>query len=192
MMNLMIDLTPEETATITRLRAELHAAGYPAIYPVDRASFQIIEDYYQRAQREEVAAWRAAGEPDDWPNPLWLTWTKTGQGLQFKGCELVVAGETFTCAVCGLPIAVGDWPCVKTIRPHGKSVQTDVFSTYFDIGLGEEVTSLGDRWKGMKEQRDPRTGDVVRERLEYRDKMSKGDQSARLDRVAEQRREQAR
>lgn len=100
--------------------------------------------------------------------------------------------EPTLCTVCGLPIAVGQWPCVTRIVEHGKSVQTHPFSTYFDIGLGEEVTSLGDRWQGMKEQRDPATGDVVRERLEYRDKMSKGDQSARLDRVAEQQREQAR
>jgi len=96
------------------------------------------------------------------------------------------------CTVCGLPIAVGQWPCVSRIVEHGTSVQTDPFSTYFDIGLGEEVTSLGDRWQAMKEQRDAQTGDVTRERLEYRDKMSKGDQSARLDRVREQEKQEQR
>lgn len=24
-----------------------------------------------------------------------------------------------TCTVCGLPLAIGQFPCVKTIRPHG-------------------------------------------------------------------------
>ncbi len=38
------------------------------------------------------------------------------------------------CTVCGLPIAVGDYPCVLRPRPHGKSVQTNAFVDYFDVG----------------------------------------------------------
>jgi hypothetical protein len=86
------ELLPEETATITRLRAELLAAGWPRIYDVDVATFEIIENYYRRIQNEELVRWQNAGEPPNWPHPLWLTWTKTGKGLQFKGCELMLAG----------------------------------------------------------------------------------------------------
>lgn len=86
------ELLPEEIATIKRLRAELLIAGYPRIYYVDVATFEIIENYYKRVQNEEIVRWQKAGEPDNWPNPLWLTWTKTGEGLQFKGCELMLGG----------------------------------------------------------------------------------------------------
>lgn len=86
---LWLELTAEETATIASMRGQLRTAGYPKTYPVDRATFEIIENYYKRVQASEIARWRAAGEPEDWPNPLWMTWTKTGRGLQFKGCELV-------------------------------------------------------------------------------------------------------
>ena len=82
------------------------------------------------------------------------------------------------CQVCGLPIRVGEYPCILTPRPHGKSVQTTPFSTYFDYGLGKEITSLGDRWQAMKEGH-----------LDYRDKMSKGALSARRDRIEARKRE---
>jgi hypothetical protein len=82
------------------------------------------------------------------------------------------------CSVCGLPLAVGDWPCVATIRPHGKSVQTNAFVTYFDIGLGVQIDSLGQRWRVMKDQH-----------VDYRDKLSRGDLSARRDRIEQQKRE---
>lgn len=85
------------------------------------------------------------------------------------------------CTVCGLPIEIGQWPCVKTIRPHGKSVQTDVFVPYFDIGLGMQVNSFADRWRGMKE-----TG------MQYRDKLRPGDISARRDRIEERKKEERR
>ena len=85
------------------------------------------------------------------------------------------------CHVCGLPIQVGEYPCIFTPRAHGKSVQTTPFSTYFDYGLGKEITSLGDRWNAMKENH-----------LDYRDKMSPGDLSARKDRIEQRKREQAR
>lgn len=90
------------------------------------------------------------------------------------------------CTVCGLPLAVGDWPCVSTIRPHGKSVQTAPFAAYFDIGLGREVTSLGDRWQAMKGTQDPESGKVWG-KLDYREKVSPGELSARKDRIHEQR-----
>jgi hypothetical protein len=48
------------------------------------------------------------------------------------------------------------------------------FAPYFDIALGCEVTSLAHRWRLMKEHH-----------LDYRDKMSPGDLSARLDRIHE-------
>ena len=85
--------------------------------------------------------------------------------------------EEAVCGVCGKPIAVGEWPCISRIVEHAPSVQTSAFAAYFDHGLGIEVTGLGDRKKAMRENH-----------LDYRDKMSAGDQSARLDRVHEERR----
>lgn len=91
--------------------------------------------------------------------------------------------DTDLCTVCGLPLEVGDWPCVRTIRPHGRSVQNTVFVPYFDVALGVQVDSLAQRWRLMKPEMD---GDEVsRGKLEYRDKMSKGDLSARNDRIHE-------
>jgi hypothetical protein len=81
------------------------------------------------------------------------------------------------CTICGLPIQIGDYPCVLTPRPHGRSVQTNTFIEYDDFALGKRITSLGDRWAGMKANN-----------LAYREKMSKGDLSARLDRIHERRR----
>lgn len=95
------------------------------------------------------------------------------------------------CTVCGLPIAVGEWPCVYRVRPHGTSVQTDVFSTYFDVGLGREVTSLGDRWAAMRGTMDPESG-TVRGQLDYREHPSRGELSARRDRAEAERKERAR
>ena len=40
--------------------------------------------------------------------------------------------DPWTCAVCGQPLAIGDWPYC----PHGKSVQTSPFKAIFDYGLG--------------------------------------------------------
>ena len=86
-----------------------------------------------------------------------------------------------TCEVCGKPIQIGDWPCITTIRPHGRSVQTAPFASYFDIGLGVQVNSLGDRWAAMREAH-----------VDYREKLSKGALSARLDRIREQQKAQGR
>ena len=51
------------------------------------------------------------------------------------------------------------------------------FEPYFDIGLGAYVTGIGDRKKIMRQ-----------ESLDYRDHISKGDQSARLDKAFQSRR----
>lgn len=109
--------------------------------------------------------------------------------------------ESFLCQVCGLPIAVGEWGCITTIRPHGKSVQTHAFVAYFDYGLGKEITSLGDRHSAMRPEgtqvaRD-RSGQVVAEaegrgRLEYRDLPKRGDLSARREREHQRQQEQRR
>jgi hypothetical protein len=95
------------------------------------------------------------------------------------------------CQVCGQPIAVGEWPCIVTPRPHRRSVQTAPFASYFDVGLGREVTSLGDRWAAMKGVTTC-DGEVVSERLEYRDKVSKGELAARRDRHEQTKRDRAR
>jgi hypothetical protein len=85
------------------------------------------------------------------------------------------------CNVCGLPIKIGDWPCVNTIREHEPALVTPPFQAYFDIGLGEQVNSFADRWRLMRQKG-----------LQYRDLPRPGDLSARRDRVEQQRREQAR
>jgi hypothetical protein len=95
------------------------------------------------------------------------------------------------CQVCGLPIEVGDWPCVETIRPHGRSVQTNSFQSYFDFALGREITSLGDRWQAMRGTIDDDSGQRINQ-MDYRDKMSPGDLAARRDRLEQQKRDQAR
>ncbi len=99
--------------------------------------------------------------------------------------------ETHVCTVCGLPLAIGDWPCVVTIRPHAPSLKVPIFTEYFDWGLGEMVTSLAQRWRLMHGETNC-DGVEARPRLEYRDKMSPGDQSARLDRIHARRKEEAR
>ena len=48
------------------------------------------------------------------------------------------------------------------------------FEPYFDIGLGQYVTGVGDQHVHMRQNQ-----------LDYRDHPSKGDQSARLDKMNE-------
>jgi hypothetical protein len=85
------------------------------------------------------------------------------------------------CQVCGLPIAVGQWPCVVTIRPHGRSVQTNVFIAYEDFALGETVTSIPQRARLMQQKG-----------LVDRPKWTAGDVSAHRDKSHERRKEDAR
>ncbi len=85
------------------------------------------------------------------------------------------------CQVCGLPLRVGEQGCIYTIRPHEPVGRYDPFIPYFDFALGEYVESHAHRWRLMKEHH-----------VDYRDKMSPGDLSARKDRVHELRKERAR
>ncbi len=55
------------------------------------------------------------------------------------------------------------------------------FVAYWDYGLGREITGLGDRHQEMRAQH-----------LEYRDKMSKGDMSARHDKIHQAKQEEGR
>lgn len=88
---------------------------------------------------------------------------------------------TDTCRICGLPIAVGDFPCITTARPHGKALPSKGFEPYFDVGLGEPVTGWGDVRQHMR-----------RKHLDFRDHPSPGEQSARRDRAHERAREDGR
>lgn len=78
---------------------------------------------------------------------------------------------------------------VEQVFKH--SVQSTPFVAYFDFALGKQINGLGDRRQAMKGEYDPHTGKVWGQ-LDYRDKMSKGDLSARDDRVQEQKRIEAR
>jgi hypothetical protein len=86
------------------------------------------------------------------------------------------------CNRCGYDIQIGDWPLCDASKgyTHGISVQTDVFKPYFDIGLGEYVTSFGHR-------------ETVRKSLglDWKDQPSEGDMSARKDWAHEQRKQRS-
>jgi hypothetical protein len=74
------------------------------------------------------------------------------------------------------PCACGG--AVEQVFKH--SVQATPFAEYFDIGLGETVTSFADRWRHMRQKG-----------LQYRDLPAKGELSARRDQIEQQKREQA-
>lgn len=78
------------------------------------------------------------------------------------------------CSKCGHVWEAGDWP----MCPHGHSVQTSAFRSYFDDGIGEEITSLGQRHQAMREHH-----------LSYREHPPKGQLSARRDQIEQQKRE---
>jgi predicted amidophosphoribosyltransferase len=61
------------------------------------------------------------------------------------------------------------------------SVQATPFSPYFDVALGVHVSSLAERWKHMRNAH-----------VDYRDKLSPGQLSARRDRIEERKKEEAR
>jgi hypothetical protein len=92
-----------------------------------------------------------------------------------------VAADTFPCEVCGLPLRVGEQGCIYTVRPHEPVGSYHPFTEYFDFALGEHVTSLAQRHRLMRTAH-----------LDYRDKISTGEISARKDRAHEKRKEQAR
>lgn len=76
------------------------------------------------------------------------------------------------CTVCGLPIEIGQFPCVYTPRPHAKALPSKGYEARFDDGLGCEVTGWGDVHQKMREHH-----------LDYREHPSKGELSARRDRI---------
>lgn len=53
------------------------------------------------------------------------------------------------CERCGQVVEIGQWP----FCPHGKPTvaATAAFAAYFDIGLGQEIRSAGDRRAAMRE-----------------------------------------
>lgn len=123
---------------------------------------------------------------------LHKTCWKCGDSLNFCACGS-------PCAVCGLPLRVGEQPCVVRPIPHAPVGGYHPFIPYFDVGLGREVTSLADRWNGMRHPETDRPvvdrhGNIAEadqpKRLEYRDKVSPGELSARKDRMMERRRQQ--
>jgi hypothetical protein len=84
-------------------------------------------------------------------------------------------------------LAIGDQGCIVTIRPHEPALPYHPFIAYDDIALGVHITSLAERWKHMRPQYE---GDeLIRGKLEYREKMRPGDLSARRDRIEQQKRE---
>lgn len=69
--------------------------------------------------------------------------------------------------------------CTATLtQVHRPTPRYRPFNPYFDIGLGEEITSYAHRRRVMKSQG-----------MDYRDHPSPGDASARLDKIADTRRE---
>lgn len=96
---------------------------------------------------------------------------------------------TFHCPTCEMEFSY----CAKCQKPwtapmsplcrdnHESTLPYYVFTPYFDYGLWREITSYADRWRAMRQ-----TG------LQYRDLPSKGELSARRDRIEQSKREQAR
>lgn len=83
---------------------------------------------------------------------------------------------TVTCEKCGAAYGIGQSPyCRDGHQPVGSY---HPFIGYFDIALGAQVDSLAQRKRLMKAAG-----------VDYRDKMSPGDLSARADRIADQKRE---
>ncbi len=73
-----------------------------------------------------------------------------------------VADRRQPCDTCGSPVEL----------LFSASTSSKGFEPYFDYGLGHTITGVGHRKQLMRG-----------EHLDYRDHPSKGDQSARLDRV---------
>jgi len=89
-----------------------------------------------------------------------------------------------TCDRCGKELELGEWPFCGGKNNHGFAHPQNNFIPYYDVGLGEHITSLAHRWRVMKQQ-------GVKER-DVRDLMTPGDLSARKDRIAELKRERTR
>jgi hypothetical protein len=87
-------------------------------------------------------------------------------------------GPWEVCERCGTAFGIGCSPFCRDA--HEPPLKYFPFTHYFDIGLGVEVTSWAQRRRVMKEQH-----------MDFRDKMSKGALSARLDRIHEQKKREA-
>lgn len=109
----------------------------------------------------------------------------TGINFWCEWCEAWFA----RCDQCGTTYVAPQSPYCKD--GHGGALTYHPFIRYFDFALGQEVTSLAQRWGFMRGEIDQETGER-RGQLEYRDKMSAGELSARRDRVEAQRKERAR
>lgn len=81
------------------------------------------------------------------------------------------ASKYLPCETCGGPVE----------QAYSHSVQATVFTPYFDIGLGQQINSLPERRKAMRNAR-----------MDYRDLPDKGTLSARRDRMEERRKEERR
>ena len=77
---------PREVADLART---LTHTRHPSPRFVSPALFLAVEDFLQHQQRVRMAAWTAAGQPDDWPVPLGLLFTGPNHGLLFYGVELL-------------------------------------------------------------------------------------------------------
>lgn len=98
---------------------------------------------------------------------------------------------TEPCTVCGLPLAVGQQGCIIRIVPHEPVPVYHPFIAYFDLAMGEQIDSHGQRMRMMRGEKNC-DGDEIRPRLEYRDHVSRGEQSARHDRIRERQKAEGR
>lgn len=94
---------------------------------------------------------------------------------------------TVVCEMCCRRFGVGQSP--RCLDGHDYVSGYHPFTPYFDVGLGREVTSLADRWQGMKAQ-PPDEFTEGRPKLEYRDHPTKGELAARKDRAMQRRKAQ--
>lgn len=76
--------------------------------------------------------------------------------------------QTYVCDKCGATVGIGQSPWCRD--GHGRVLPAKGFDSFFDIGLGREVSGWGDIHQAMREAN-----------LDFRDHPSPGDLSARRD-----------
>lgn len=74
-MNYGIEMSVREQEAFERLRTVVSEAGYPRTMGVNRADFEVYEDYCHRMDRE-------------FPEKGVRLWTRDGIGLLFKNVEI--------------------------------------------------------------------------------------------------------
>ena len=79
---------PPDVADLART-IRLNPRLYLSPFSVSPALYIAVEDFLQHQQRARMAAWTAAGQPDDWPVPLGLLFIGPNHGLLFHGVELL-------------------------------------------------------------------------------------------------------